>query len=63
MFKTFAKVQDPIVRRYWTDQLPDFRLSQIEVLDYIVSKFGRFVTNKTMRILLVSQSLLLLLEK
>lgn len=43
-------VQDPIVRRYWTDQIAqtsDFHKS--EVLDYIVSKFGRFVTNKTMR--------------
>lgn len=44
------EVKDPIVRRYWTDQIAqtsDFHKS--EVLDYIVSKFGRFVTNKTMR--------------
>jgi hypothetical protein len=44
------KVADPMVRRYWTDQIAqtaDFHKS--EVLDYIVSKFGRFVTNKTMR--------------
>ncbi|OGK15251.1 hypothetical protein A2690_00260 [Candidatus Roizmanbacteria bacterium RIFCSPHIGHO2_01_FULL_39_12b] len=44
------KIQDPIVKRYWTDQIAqtsDFHKS--EVLDYIVSKFGRFVTNKTMR--------------
>ncbi len=44
------KVQDPIVKRYWTDQIAqtsDFHKS--EVLDYIVSKFGRFVTNKLMR--------------
>ena len=44
------KVRDPIVRRYWTDQIAqtaDFHKS--EVLDYIVSKFGRFVTNKMMR--------------
>ena len=44
------KVQDPIVRRYWTDQIAqtsDFHKS--EVFDYIVSKFGRFVTNKLMR--------------
>ncbi len=44
------RVQDPIVRRYWTDQIAqtsDFHKS--EVLDYIVSKFGRFVTNKLMR--------------
>jgi len=44
------KVQDPVIRRYWTDQIAqtaDFHKS--EVLDYIVSKFGRFVTNKLMR--------------
>lgn len=44
------KVQDPVVRRYWTDQIAqtsDFHKS--EVLDYIVSKFGRFVTNRMMR--------------
>jgi len=44
------RVQDPIVKRYWTDQIAqtsDFHKS--EVLDYIVSKFGRFVTNKLMR--------------
>lgn len=44
------KVKDPIVRRYWTDQIAqtsDFHKS--EVLDYIVSKFGRFVTNMMMR--------------
>ncbi len=44
------KVTDPIIKRYWTDQIAqtsDFHKS--EVLDYIVSKFGRFVTNKLMR--------------
>lgn len=44
------KVTDPIIRRYWTDQIAqtsDFHKS--EVLDYIVSKFGRFVTNKMVR--------------
>ena len=44
------KVDDPMVRRYWTDQIAqtaDFHKS--EVLDYIVSKFGRFVTNKLIR--------------
>ncbi len=43
-------VQDPVVKRYWTDQIAqttDFHKS--EVLDYTVSKFGRFVTNKMMR--------------
>jgi len=44
------KVKDPIIKRYWTDQIAqtsDFHKS--EVLDYIVSKFGRFVTNKMIR--------------
>ena len=43
-------VKDPIIRRYWTDQIAqtsDFHKS--EVLDYITSKFGRFVTNKMIR--------------
>ena len=44
------RLTDPIVKRYWTDQIAqtsDFHKS--EVLDYIVSKFGRFVTNKLIR--------------
>lgn len=44
------KVQDPIVRRYWTDQIAktnEFHKS--ETLDYIVSKFGKFITNKMIR--------------
>ncbi|MBI3954788.1 type IV secretion system DNA-binding domain-containing protein [Candidatus Collierbacteria bacterium] len=44
------KVKDPIVKRYWTDQIAqtsDFHKS--ETLDYIVSKFGKFVTNKLIR--------------
>ena len=43
-------VTDPIVKRYWTDQIAqtsDFHKS--ETLDYISSKFGRFVTNKMIR--------------
>ena len=43
-------VQDPVVRRYWTDQIAqtsDFHKS--EVLDYTVSKFGRFVTGRIYR--------------
>ena len=43
-------VKDPIVKRYWTDQIAqtsDFHKS--ETLDYISSKFGRFVTNKRIR--------------
>ncbi len=44
------RVTDPVIRRYWTDQIAqtaDFHKS--EILDYLVSKFGRFITNKTMR--------------
>jgi hypothetical protein len=44
------KVKDPIVKRYWTEQIAqtsDFHKS--ETLDYIVSKFGRFITNKLIR--------------
>lgn len=44
------RIKDPLVQRYWTDQIAqtsDFHKS--EVLDYIVSKFGRFITNKTIR--------------
>lgn len=44
------KLKDPIVKRYWTEQIAqtsDFHKS--ETLDYIVSKFGRFITNKVMR--------------
>ena len=43
-------VKDPIVKRYWTDQIAqtsDFHKS--ETLDYIASKFGRFVTNRLIR--------------
>lgn len=43
-------VTDPIVRRYWEDQIAhtqDFHRS--EVLDYVVSKFGPFVTDFTLR--------------
>jgi hypothetical protein len=43
-------VRDPMVRRYWTDQIAstsDFHRS--EVLDYIVSKFSPFVHNPLVR--------------
>ncbi len=48
--RLLPKVKDPVVKRYWTDQIAktsDFHKS--EVLDYIVSKFGRFITNTMMR--------------
>jgi len=44
------KVQDPMVIRYWQDQVAntaDFHKS--EVLDYIVSKFSPFVSHPLMR--------------
>ena len=44
------KVTDPMVKRYWTDQIAqtaDFHKS--EVLDYIVSKFSRFTHNRMIR--------------
>lgn len=44
------KVADPMVRRYWTDQIAQTNeFHKSEVLDYIVSKFGRFITNTMMR--------------
>jgi hypothetical protein len=43
-------VQDPVVRRYWTDQIAQTaEFHKSEILDYNVSKFGRFVTNMMMR--------------
>ncbi|MEK7521553.1 MAG: type IV secretion system DNA-binding domain-containing protein [Patescibacteria group bacterium] len=44
------KIQDPMVRRYWTDQIAQTsEFHKSEVLDYVVSKFGRFVTNIMIR--------------
>jgi|CXWL01.1.fsa_nt_gi hypothetical protein len=44
------RVKDPIVRRYWTDQIAKTdQFHKSETLDYIVSKFGKFVTNKMIR--------------
>jgi len=48
--KVLPQVTDPIVRRYWTDQIAqtsDFHKS--EILDYIVSKFSRFVGDSRVR--------------
>jgi hypothetical protein len=50
MQQLLPKITDPIVKRYWTDQIAqtsDFHKS--ETLDWIVSKFGKFVTNKVLR--------------
>ncbi len=44
------KVTDPMVRRYWLDEIAQTNeYHKSEVLGYIVSKFGRFVTNATIR--------------
>lgn len=44
------KISDPMVKRYWTDQIAQTNeFHKSEVLDYIVSKFGRFITNTMMR--------------
>lgn len=43
-------VQDPMVRRYWSDQISrtnDYHRS--EVLDWLVSKFSHFTVDQTMR--------------
>lgn len=44
------KVKDPIVKRYWTEQIAQTsEFHKSETLDYIVSKFGRFITNTMIR--------------
>jgi hypothetical protein len=48
--KFVAKVTDPLVKKYWTDevaQTSDFHKS--ETMGYFVSKFDKFVTDKLMR--------------
>ncbi|MCX6809500.1 MAG: type IV secretion system DNA-binding domain-containing protein [Candidatus Berkelbacteria bacterium] len=45
-----AAVKDPVVKAFWTQQLAktsDFHKS--EMYNYFISKFGRFMTNLTMR--------------
>ncbi|MBT6401054.1 DUF87 domain-containing protein [candidate division WWE3 bacterium] len=48
--KFLPQLQDPLVKRYWTDEIAntsDFHKS--EKLGYMVSKFDRFVTERMMR--------------
>jgi hypothetical protein len=48
--KFIDKVDDPLVKRFWTDEMAktsDFHKS--EKMGYFVSKFDRFVTDQTMR--------------
>ncbi|HEX6122840.1 MAG TPA: type IV secretion system DNA-binding domain-containing protein, partial [Ktedonobacterales bacterium] len=43
-------VSDPLVRRYWTDQIRNTNsFHRSEVLDWIACKFSHFVTDRTMR--------------
>lgn len=43
-------VKDPLVGRYWTDQIAQTdHFHRSEVLDWIISKFGHFVTDPTIR--------------
>jgi hypothetical protein len=43
-------VTDPLVHRYWTDQISQTNsFHRSEVLDWLVSKFSHFVTDRTMR--------------
>ncbi len=44
------KVTDPLVKRFWTEQIAQTtEFHKSETLDYIVSKFSRFVVNKMIR--------------
>lgn len=46
-------IKDPLVRRYWTDEIANTTKSRKgEVMGYFVSKLDRFVTEKTMRYML-----------
>jgi len=48
--KKIQTIQDPVVKAFWTQQLlktADFHKS--EMYNYFISKFGRFMTNITMR--------------
>ncbi|MEX0621510.1 MAG: DUF87 domain-containing protein [Candidatus Woykebacteria bacterium] len=48
--ETLPKVTDPLVRRYWTDEVAQTTtFHKSEVMGYFVSKFDRFVTEKLMR--------------
>lgn len=48
--KFLDKVTDPLVRRYWTDEVANTTQNRKgETMGYIVSKFDRFITDITMR--------------
>ncbi len=47
------KIKDPLVRRYWTDEQAKTTANRKgEMMGYFVSKFDRFVTDRTMRLML-----------
>lgn len=48
--KFIDKLTDPLVKRYWTDEVAKTTASRKgETMGYFVSKFDRFLTDKTMR--------------
>ncbi len=48
--KFMDKLTDPLVKRYWTDEVANTSQNRKgETMGYIVSKFDRFITDKTMR--------------
>ncbi|TVR22425.1 MAG: hypothetical protein EA396_06020, partial [Anaerolineaceae bacterium] len=48
--KCLELVTDPIVKSYWTDIAPNIaRMGDGDMLDYVTSKFGRFINDRLMR--------------
>lgn len=48
--KFLPKVTDPLVKRYWIDEVANTSKNRKgEMMGYIVSKFDRFITERTMR--------------
>lgn len=48
--KCLELVTDPIVKSYWTDVAPNIaRMGDGDMLDYVTSKFGRFINDRLMR--------------
>ncbi len=51
--KYMDKIQDPLVKRYWTDEVANTPVNKRgENMGYFVSKFDRFITDRTMRLIL-----------
>ncbi len=48
--KFIPNIKDPLIKRYWTDEVANTSQQRKgETMGYFVSKFDRFVTDKTMR--------------